>query len=264
MAVLTNQEMVNVLKGEDVKVNILVINCSPKAKSNSAIPAAEVIDQLSKWEGVNVDTFNFANKKIEYCHHCATHPCVKTQECCFKDDYQDFRAKWLWADGIVWVCPVYHMGPPSQVRGALDRLSEVEFGNVHHRQELKGGGLIYPKFYKAVGTIVHGATRYGGQELVCQYFVNHSVLLDCMPVSGDMPECYIGALGHSPNPEALKNDKSFLEQTRTVANRVVECAKIVKASRMLLCDDLDEQWFPSQEAMGGFDKEGFIARLENQ
>lgn len=35
MAALTNKEMVNVLKGEDVKVNILVINCSPKAKSNS-------------------------------------------------------------------------------------------------------------------------------------------------------------------------------------------------------------------------------------
>ena len=38
----------------------------------------------------------------------------------------------------------------------------------------------------------------------------------------------------------------------------------MKAARMLLVDDLDEQWFPSQEAMGGFDKEGFIARLENQ
>ena len=38
----------------------------------------------------------------------------------------------------------------------------------------------------------------------------------------------------------------------------------MKAARMLLCGDLDEQWFPSQQVMGGFDKEGFIARLDNE
>lgn len=264
MAALTNKEMVNTLKGDDVKVNILVINCSPKAKSNSQIPTDVVVDAVSKMPGVCVDTYKFANKKIEYCRHCRVHYCVSHQECVFKDDFQEFKAKWLWADGIVWVSPVYHMGPPSMVRAVLDRLSEVEFGNVHDRMKKQNCGLIYPKFYKAVGSVVHGATRFGGQELTCQYFLNHSVLLDCMPISGNMPESYIGALGHSPNPDALKEDQSFLETAASVGRRVTEAAKIMKAARMLCVDDLDEQWFPSQEAMGGFDKAGFIARLENQ
>ena len=264
MAALTNKEMVNVLKGEDVKVNILVINCSPKAKSNSQVPMDAVIEAVKGIPGANVDTFHFANKKIEYCRHCRAHYCVEHQECVFQDDFQAFKAKWLWADGIVWVSPVYHMGPPSKVRAVLDRLSEVEFGSVHDRMKKQNCGLIYPKFYKAVGAVVHGATRFGGQELPCQFFINHAVLLDCMPISGNMPECYIGALGHSPNPEALGNDKSFLESARSVGVRVTEAAKIMKAARTLLYDDLDEQWFPSQEVMGGFDKAGFIARLENQ
>ena len=66
MAALTNKEMVNVLKGEDVKVNILVINCSPKVKSNSRVPVAAVIEAVERIPGANIDTFSFANKKIEY------------------------------------------------------------------------------------------------------------------------------------------------------------------------------------------------------
>ena len=264
MAALTNKEMVNVLKGEDVKGHILVINCSPTVKSKSRVPVAAVIEAVERIPGANIDTFSFANKKIEYCRHCRAHYCVEHQECIFQDDFQEFKAKWLWADGIVWVSPVYHMGPPSKVRAVLDRLSEVEFGAVHDRMNKKGCGLIYPKFYKAVGAVVHGATRFGGQELTCQFFLNHTVLLDCMPISGNMPECYIGALGHSPNPEALAADKQFLESAQSVGKRVTEAAKIMKAARMLLCGDLDEQWFPSQQVMGGFDKEGFIARLDNE
>jgi len=260
---LTNRDMVNVLKTEDVKVNILVLNCSPKAKSNSQVPMDAAIAEIQKIPGANVDTFYFAGKKLEFCRHCLNY-CNEHLTCMYKDDFLEFKEKWLWADGIVWVSPVYHMGPPAKARSVLDRLSEVEFHTVHKRNLKEGCGYVYPKFSKAVGAIVHGATRYGGQEMTIQYFVNHSVLLDCFPVSGDMPECYLGAAGHSPNREALENDASFLKSAASVGRRVTETAKIIKAALMLTCDSMTENWFPSKETMGAMDKEGFIARMNHE
>ncbi|MEG1525103.1 MAG: flavodoxin family protein [Clostridia bacterium] len=259
---LTNKDMVNVLNTEDVKVNILVLNGSPKKNSNSQIPMDAAIEAIQKIPGVNLDTFYFAGKKLEFCRHCLNY-CNEHLECIHKDDFNEFKTKWLWADGIVWVSPVYHMGPPAKVRAVLDRLSEVEFHTVHRRSLTENCGYIYPKFSKAVGAIIHGATRYGGQEITIQYFINHAVLLDCFPVSGDMPECYLGAAGHSPSREALENDKSFLHSAASVGRRVVETAKILKAGLMLSCDSMDKQWFPSKETMGAMDKESFIARMNS-
>lgn len=258
---LTEKDLVNLLDTSDVPVNILVVNCSPKAKSNSQVLVDVALEQLKEFPAVNTDTYRFAGKKIEACRHCPNY-CKQHMECVYKDDYQEFREKWLWADGIVWVSPVYHMGPPSKVRSALDRLSEVEFHTIQDQRRKRGGGPpIYPKFSKAVGSIVHGATLYGGQEITIQYFVNHAVLLDCFPVSGDMPECYLGAAGHSPSREALEGNEVFLYSAGTVARRVAETAKMIKAGLMLAQEDLEEGWFPSKDAMGATDKEGFVSRM---
>ena len=260
---LRDNDIVNILNPDDVKVNILVLNGSPRPNNNSMVPMERAIQEIEKISGANVDTFHFRAKKLEFCRHCTQH-CGNVLECVHKDGFVEFLEKWLWADGIVWALPVYHMGPPAQVRAVLDRLSEIGFQTVRAKQRERGGPLVYGRYTKAVGAIVHGATKYGGQEITLQYLMNHAILLDCIYVTGDMPECYLGAAGHSPNPEAVKNDESFLHSAATVGKRVTEMAKIIKASMMLATDTIPEDFFTSKKAAQDYSRAEFKERLTEQ
>jgi len=261
--VLNEKALVNILDPEDVKVNILVLNGSPRPDNNSMVPMERAIAAAEAVPGACVDTFHFRGKKLEFCRHCINY-CTDKLECMHKDDFAEFRDKWLWADGIIWVAPVYHMGPPSQIRAVLDRLSEVGFHTVRAKQIERGGPLVYAKYTKAVGAIVHGATRYGGQEITLQFFMNHAILLDCFYVTGDMPECYLGAAGHSPTPEAIRGDESFLHSAATVGRRVTEMAKIIKAGLMLATDSIPADFFASKKSVHDFSKEEFKARIAQE
>lgn len=254
------KEVVNALRGEDVRVNILVLNGSPRAKNNSQIPMDRVIQAVNDIPGTALDTFHFHGKNLEFCRHCLAY-CSKHMNCVHKDDFHEFKKKWIWADGMVWVTPVYHMGPPGKLRSVIDRLSEVEFHTVHTTAQEKGVGYIYPRFMKAVGAVVHGGTRYGGQEITLQYFLNHTILLDNVPVTGDMPECYLGAAGYSPDRETLEKDEVFLESAYTVGKRVTEMAKIIKAAKIVAAETIPSEYYSSKQKMGAISKEEFLDQL---
>lgn len=249
-------EYVNALEPEQVKVNILGICGSPRGDSNSLILLNKALEGAQQLAGVEVDTYNFKGKKIEFCRHCLAY-CSKHLECRHKDDFQEFKEKWLKADGIIWSVPVYHMGPPAKVRAALDRLSEVEFHTLRATQpDVKEPK--YPRFCKVGGTITQGGTKYGGQEITLQFFMNHFVLLDSFPVTGDMPESYLGVAGHVPNREALLENHELLQSAFSLGKRVAETAKIIKAGIMLTINSLPEEYLYSKKQMGALDRESFV------
>ena len=245
-------ELVDILNPDLVKVRILGINASPRARqqSNSWLLLQEALAGVEEAGGAEVDTFDFGNKKIAYCLHCPR-GCNDKLECIFQDDYQAFRQAWLQADGVIWSAPVYHMGPPSQVRAALDRLSEVEFN--HHRTS---GDRHYPRFCKVGGAIVQGGSRFGGQEVTAQFFMQHFLLMDNLPVTGDMPESYLGVLAQARSKEELLQDQALLASCRSLGRRVTHMARIVKAGMMLLRDALPDEYFYCRQNVGRIDREG--------
>ena len=109
------------------------------------------------------------------------------------------------------------------------------------------GQKQYPRLNKVVGTIVQGGSRFGGQEITQQFFLHHSMLLQCIPVTGNMPEQYLGASSQTTSREALLADEDLHEQCRSLGQRVVEMVKIVKASLLLTQDSLPDEYFPSTE-----------------
>lgn len=243
-------QLLDILDPELVKVRILGINASPRprSRSNSWLLLQEALKGVEEAGGAEIEVFDFASKKIAFCIHCPK-GCNQKLECVFQDDYQEFRQAWLRADGIIWSSPVYHMGPPSQVRAALDRLSEVEF---NHNQA--AGNPHYPRFAKAGGIIVQGGSRFGGQEVTAQFFVQHFLLLDNLPVSGDMPESYLGVLAQARGKEELLSDRVLLESCRSLGRRVTWLARIVRAGMMLLRDCLPDEYFYCRQYVGRIDR----------
>jgi len=238
--------LVDMLEASDIKVKLLAINASPRLPklSRSQVLLDDAKAGAAELGGVEFLDFSFSRKQIAPCRMCIQY-CSQHEECTVKDDFQEFRQKWLEADGIIWSVPVYHMGPPSQVRAALDRMNELRFQTSHAH-----GQTQYPRLHKAVGTIVQGGSRFGGQEITLQFFLHHAMLLQCIPVSSDMPESYLGVAGQTRTMEGLLADEDTRRLSTIIGRRVAEMAKIVKAGLLLTQDSLPDEYFPSRDKMG--------------
>jgi len=244
----------DILRTEDIRLKVFAINGSPRApkRSNSQILLDQAKLGALELPGVELSEFSFAQKDIDPCRMCITY-CSKHQECCVADDFQEFRGKWLDSDGAIWSVPVYHMGPPSVVRAALDRMSELRFQtSFAHKQPQ------YPRLLKAVGTIVQGGSRYGGQEITQQFLMQHAMLFQCVPVTADMPEAYLGVAAQVRSRDDLLADEGALHQSRSQGLRVAEMAKIIKAGMLLTQDSLPDEYFPSRTKMGLIERRPII------
>lgn len=216
------------------KINIMAINGSPKAKNNTSILLNEAIKGAKDVGDVEITQFNFAGKKINPCKASCSKYCAKNADCCQKDDFQEFVKIREESDAVLFATPVYHMGLPSPVKAALDRL-----GQVHYRS----CGGRFKRIYKVGGAIAHGGTHYGGQEIVLQQIINHFLVSTYIPVTGDRPESYLGVAGFSPNTETLQNDKVVKQSAYSIGKRVAELTKIVKVGLAGLKDKLPQEYF---------------------
>jgi multimeric flavodoxin WrbA len=224
------------------KVRILGIVGSPRKKGNTAKLVKEALEAISSFPWVETELFEVAGKKINHCLSC--YKCMEKLQCIQKDGLYEFCEKFMAADGIIWGVPVYHMSVPSVVKALLDR-----FGNMMLWRYLAQGKDV-PRFSKVCGVLTNGASRYGGQDLTLSFLVNSSLLMNGVVVAGDTirGDSYIGAAawtGQGPNPLAMDNvlqDERGIACARSVARRVAEMARIVKAGKAALGSDLPSDY----------------------
>ncbi len=219
-----------------MSTHILVINGSPRKKNNTSYMVECAIKGIEKVKDVTVETYDFAGKKFSGCKASCADYCMKHGKCAISDDLNEFMERYLNADGIIWAAPVYHVGPPAQVKCAVDRLCNVFFSY------LKGD---LPRLNKPCGILVQGSSRWGGQELTIQFFIEHCVLMKCLPVAGDMPNSYFGVAGYAPTWEAgsILEDPIALDTSEVTATRVAEMAKILKSGISLHEEELPDNYF---------------------
>lgn len=230
----------------DIPVSLFAINASPRAPkiSSSQIMLDAAKAGAIELPCVDFNEYSFFRQDIDPCRMCIVY-CSKHEECTVLDDFQEFRGKWLASDGALWSVPVYHLGPPSMVRAALDRMNELRFQTSRAHQQTQ-----YPRLHKPVGVMVQGRSRFGGQEITQQFFLHHAMLLQCLPVSSEAPEAYYGVAAHATSREALLEDEETLQQCRIQGLRVAEMTKIVRAGLFMTQDSLGNEYFPSKEKMG--------------
>lgn len=231
-----NVPILDMLDFQKVPLKVLVVHGSPRSerRSRSSILMQEVITGLSEMEAVEITRYSFSNKRIA--------PVVSgaNVEDIEKDDFREFSDRWLEADAVIWCAPVYHMGPPSLVRTALNRLSTELLETEQAEKQVKT-----PRYNKVVGAVVQGGSRYGGQEIMIMYLMQHTFQMGCIWVSADMPESYHAVSLHVTTDEALRKDQLAINLCRELARRVVETAKFVQAGLMLCQDALPDAYYPS-------------------
>jgi multimeric flavodoxin WrbA len=212
---------------------VLGINGSPREGNSlfllqEALQAAREVDPAK----VHVEEYSFRGKKFNPCVGCFQ--CVEEKslgECVIKDDFQHLRDLWLNADVIFYSVPVYHVGIPGQVKCFIDRL-----GNTINRYYR----LASPRFLKVIGAIAQGTHFAAGQELAVTFILHHAVLKNCLPVSGDGWESYLGACGWTRNDRSKEAMKKLHEagepdavvavkSARSLGKRATELGFILRA-----------------------------------
>lgn len=201
-------------------VSILVINGSPRTRSNTAIVAADILDGIASVEGASGVLYTFAGKTFHPCKGSCSAYHRQHGNCVVQDHFQEFAEAWCKADGVVYACPVYHMAPPSAVRSAIERLGATYFGYGPSK------GL---RLAKAAGVLCQGNTDYGGQELAMINLLSHLLLMNCVPVTADKPMSYIGVGAQVDSAEQLAGDLPLRENARSLGRRVAEMALILQA-----------------------------------
>lgn len=220
-------------------IKILGINGSPRAKNNTSYMLDRALKGAASVKNVEIQTYNFSSKDFNGCRGSCVAYCMKNGKCCIQDDFNNFLESYLSADGLIWAAPTYHAGPPSQVKAATDRLGNVLFSF------LKGN---MPRFNKSCGAITNGSSRWGGQELTVQFFLESIVQLKCIPVPGDSPKSNMAVIGYAPTwePGSILEDTVALDASENLGVRVAEMTKIVKAGIEHYREELPKLYFPEE------------------
>jgi len=224
------------------KVRILGIAGSPRA-GNTEILVQAGLEGARQVEGVETAFYTFHGKRIGPCQGECYLFCSENGDCCFMDDFEEFFALWLEADGILFGVPVYHMSVPAQVKAAIDRLGQVLAGHL---------GNDIPRFSKVSAALVQGLDNFGGQELTTQFLIEHFLLMNCVAIAGDLLGSYIGCNAIAPGIEldAISRDERALRIARNAGRRVAEMALIIKAGMEALGPALPPEYRFTWEMLG--------------
>lgn len=226
------------------KIHILGICGSPRNGNsqyllNEALKAAAEVNR----ELVETERYSFRGKKFSPCIACFK--CAEKKhlgECVIRDDFQELRDRWIHSDAIIYSVPIYHLSIPGQLKCFIDRL-----GNTINRYFR----LTSPRFLKVIGAIAQGMHFSAGQELAINFLIQHAVLKNCVPVSGDGWQSYLGAAGWTMcqrEKDAIqrqfeKKDRDAevaVNSSRSLGKRAAELALIIQQGGVNLKEFLSE------------------------
>lgn len=243
------------------KTTVLGICGSPR-KGNSLFllnTALEAAKRISPDE-LEYVSYSFKGKKMAACTSCFY--CGDKQgECVIKDDFQELCDLWLQADAIIYSVPVYHMGIPGQLKCFIDRLGNSLFGRF--RGIFGAGEDKLPKQLKVIGNIAQGAHLSAGQEHTLTALINHALVMQCIPVTGDLWYSYIGGGGWTSNDIARNAlEKQFegdlyaatiaVRSAKDTGKRVAEMSFLIKSGGCCRKEELskDPTYRPFLERLG--------------
>ena len=220
------------MKAISRKIHVLGICGSPR-KGNSEFllnVALEAASEVNR-DWVETEFYSIRGKNFSPCLSCFK--CSEDDhlgECVIQDNFQELRERWINADVIIYSVPVYHLHIPGQLKCFFDRL-----GNTIH----KHFRLPSVRFLKVVGAIAQGSHFSAGQEGAVNFLLQHAVLRNCIPVSGDGWESYLGACGWTLGEtvrDALRKQfennvfdaKLVVAASKSLSRRAVELSLILR------------------------------------
>lgn len=218
-------------------LKVLGICASPRKGNSEFLLENALQAAAAAGDSVEIQRYTLRGKKIGPCVAC-DYCSMSAGVCAIKDDFQELNEIWHAADVIIYSSAVYHMSIPGQLKCMIDRLGNTSFGRFASLFEPGSGKL--PKIMKVVGSIAQGVHTCSGQEHTITDLINHALLMQCIPVTGDMWESYIGGGGWTGNNigrDALKKQANegeldalvAVRSAKAIGKRAVELALIIRA-----------------------------------
>ena len=197
-------------------MKVLLINGSPRVKSNTSILLEEMI-KVFKDNNVESDLVSVGNKDVRGCMSCGY--CHAHEGCVFNDIVNEAAEKFKAADGLVVAAPVYYASPNGTVISFLDRL----FQSSHFSKKMKVGAAF-------------AIARRGGTTASFDVLNKYFTISGMPVVSGDY---WNNAFGRSQGE--INEDKEGLRNARVVAKRMVFLMKAIKDAKENYPDLLDNE-----------------------
>ena len=183
-------------------MKVLIINGSPRTKSNTGIALDEMVKVFNE-NGVEAEVVQIGNKDVRGCIACNT--CAKTGKCVFDDVVNELAPKFEEADGLVVASPVYYASANATLVACLDRL----FYSAKFNKTMKVGASVV-------------CARRGGLSATFDE-LNKYFTIAGMPVASSM---YWNSI-HGGAPGEAEQDEEGLHTMRQLARNMTFLMKSI-------------------------------------
>ena len=188
------------------KLNVLIINGSPRPKGNTSLAIDEMV-KVFEAEGVGVEVAQIGNKAIRGCIACGS--CAKLGKCVFDDPVNELAPKFQAADGLVVASPVYYASANATVVAFLDRL----FYSAKFDKTMKVGAAV-------------AVARRGGCSATFDE-LNKYFTISGMPVASSQ---YWNSV-HGREPGQAVEDKEGMQTMRALARNMTFLMKAIALAK---------------------------------
>lgn len=103
-------------------MKILVLNGSPKAKSDTMHLTNAFVEGIAHSGQHQVEIVNVIEKRIKPCTGCFACWQMQNGKCVQQDDQNELLEKIVAADVVIWSFPLYCYGMPSHLKAVCDRI----------------------------------------------------------------------------------------------------------------------------------------------
>jgi multimeric flavodoxin WrbA len=198
------------LEKEEGIMKVIAFNGSGRKDGNTAILLNAVLDEISK-EGIETELIQLAGKAPQGCIAC--YKCFenKDQKCAVtKDRLNEYLAKIIEADGILFGSPVYFADATAGIKALIERCGMVSTAN---------GGL----FKRKVGAAVAAVRRAGA--IHTSDTLNHLFQHQQMIIVGSS----YWNLGIGRDPGQVKDDAEGIRTMKTLGQNMAWLLKKIRS-----------------------------------
>ena len=201
-------------------MKVLIINGSPRAKSNTATALDEMVRVFSA-EGIETEVVKIGNMPVRGCIACGS--CFKNGRCVFDDVVNELAPKFEAADGLVVASPVYYASANATLIACLDRL----FYSTHFDKTMKVGASVV-------------CARRGGLSATFDE-LNKYFTICGMPVASSQ---YWNSV-HGREPGQASQDAEGMQTMRTLARNMAFLMKSIALGKEKYGLPEKEEWTPT-------------------
>ena len=201
-------------------MKVLIINGSPRAKSNTATALDEMVKVFSA-EGIETEVVKIGNMPVRGCIACGS--CFKNGRCVFDDVVNELAPKFEAADGLVIASPVYYASANATLIACLDRL----FYSTHFDKTMKVGASVV-------------CARRGGLSATFDE-LNKYFTICGMPIASSQ---YWNSI-HGREPGQASQDTEGMQTMRTLARNMAFLMKSIALGKEKYGLPEKEEWTPT-------------------